>query len=191
MHQLFKHFGLNTKEIQTFLRLLELGAQPASIIAKHVGVPRSSMYLILEELKKVHLIEEFERAKIKYFKCIPVANIPDVLKAQEKEIQHTAEMFTEKLPELEALENKLSITPKVKFFEGEKAVMHMYEQVLRDKEKEFCAMFNADLAKKLVPDYYYLIPKMLQEERKKRKACISKKYSGACRTICLYDGRPL
>jgi hypothetical protein len=36
MKQLLKNFGLNQKETMTFLRLLELGAQPISVIAKQV-----------------------------------------------------------------------------------------------------------------------------------------------------------
>ena len=72
MQQLFACLGLSSKETQTFLKLLELGAQPVSVIAKHVGVPRSTMYFILERLRVIGLVEEFERSGIRYAKSVPV-----------------------------------------------------------------------------------------------------------------------
>jgi sugar-specific transcriptional regulator TrmB len=163
MKTLFKRFGLNAKEIKTFLKMLELGAQPISVLARHVGTPRSTMYLIVEELKRTHLIEEFERAGIKYVKAIPVVRIADVLKVRKTEIDQTTQLLEEKLPELEALENKLSITPKVKFYEGKEAVMKMYEAIL--KEKEFVAMFNPEFVKRVMPEYHFKIPEAIKQEK--------------------------
>ncbi len=153
--------------MQTFLTLLELGAQPVSVIARRVGVPRSSMYLILDDLKKLQLAEEFEREGIKYFKCIPVRNIADVLKAKERKTHQTLELLEDKLPELEALENKLSITPKVKFFEGKEAVMKMYEEVL--KEKGFYAFFHPKLVKRVMPEYYHKVAETLKKNKGRAK----------------------
>ncbi len=156
MKQLFTHLGLNTKESNVFLKMLELGAQPISVIAKHSGIPRSTMYLVIENLKKAHLIESFQRADILYVKAIPVRHIFDVLKSRERELEQTAKILEEKLPQLEAIENKLSITPRIKFFEGKAEVMKMYESVL--KEKNFVAIFNPKLVKNFMPEYHYQIP---------------------------------
>lgn len=161
MKELFKNLGAGEKETQTFLRLLELGAQPVSIIARHIGVPRSSMYLILDNLKKLDLIEEFERFGIKYFKCIPAKNIAEVLHSRERKIGRTLEIFENYLPELETLENKLSITPKVKFFEGKDNVMKVYEAIL--KEDGFCAIFNPKIVKKIMPIYYYKVAETVKK----------------------------
>lgn len=160
MKQIFKNLGLNDKEMYAFLKLLELGAQPASVIARHVGIPRSSMYLILDNLKQNHLIEEFERASVKYFKCIPVKDIENILKAKIKMIENTLDILKNHMGELETLENRLSITPKVKFFEGKEAVMKVYEEVL--KENEFLAFFNPYLVKKCMPEYHFKIPEALK-----------------------------
>ena len=172
MKQLFGNLGLNTKEIQTFLKLLELGAQPASVIARHVSIPRPSVYVILESLKKASLVEEFERAKVKYFKCIPAKDIRDVIRVKEKKLQHTNELLQENLPDLQALENKLSITPNVRFLEGQEGIMKMYEQVLHEKGQEFCALFHPELAKNLVPDYYYGIPKFIEQGGKSAREIV-------------------
>ena len=104
---------------------------------------------------------------MKYFKCVPVGQIVDVLKARENEIQYTMNLLDDSLSELESLENKLSITPKVRFFEGKRAVMKMYEEVL--KAKQFYAFFNPDFVKKVMPEYHYKIPETLKKNNGKAK----------------------
>lgn len=163
MKELFKNLGVNEKEMDTFLKLLELGAQPVSVIARHMGVPRSSMYLILENLKDIGIVEKFERADIRYFKCISVGDIADILEAKESKIRHTINILDKKLPQLEALENKFSITPKVEFFEGKDAVMKMYEGIL--KEKSFYAYFNPQVDNQVMEIYFKKVENEIRRSR--------------------------
>lgn len=163
MKTLFQNLGANEKEMRAFLKMLELGAQPISIVAKHVGVPRSSMYVILERLKNLQLVEEFERSGITYVKCIPVRHISDVLKTKERTIEQTMKLLGDFSPELERLENKLSITPTVRFYEGKRAVMKMYEEVIR--ENGFVAFFNPAVVHAIMPEYYYKVGEMLNKNK--------------------------
>lgn len=161
MDALFVRLGLNAKETDTFLKLLSLGAQPVSVVARHASVPRSTMYFIIEKLKAKHLVEEFERKGIKYVKCIPVRDIADVLRAEERNLSQTLQILEAKLPELESLENTLSVTPKVKLSEGKEAVMKLYASLSR--EREFLTFFNQDILKTVIPEYVTLIPDILKQ----------------------------
>lgn len=143
--------------------MLELGAQPVSVIARHVGIPRPTMYLVIENLQKAQLVETFKRADILYVKAISAKSIAEVLHAKEREIKQSLQVLEETLPELEALENKLSITPSVQFFEGKKAVMKMYESVFN--EKIFVTFFNPQLVKKVMPQYYYGIAENIRANK--------------------------
>lgn len=163
MKTLFQNLGATEKEMQAFLKMLELGAQPISVVAKHVGVPRSSMYVILEKLIKLQLVEQFERSGITYIKCIPVRHISDVLKMKERALEQTEKLLADFTPELERLENKLSITPTVRFYEGKQAVMKMYEEVIR--ENGFVAFFNPAVVHAVMPEYYYKIGEMLNKNK--------------------------
>lgn len=167
MKILFENLGVDEKGMRTFLKMLELGAQPVSVIAKHLGMPRSSMYVILERLKKLQLIDEFERSGIIYVKCIPVKQIADVLRARELSINQTMKMLNEEMPHLESLENKLSITPTVRFYEGKQAVMKMYEEVIR--ENGFVAFFNPVSVHAIMPEYYFKVGDMLRKNKGKAK----------------------
>jgi sugar-specific transcriptional regulator TrmB len=163
MKNLFQNLGANEKDMHVFLKMLELGAQPVSVIAKHVGLPRSSTYVILEKLKNLNLTEEFERRGITYVKCIPARSLADLFKTKERKLEQSFQILEEKLPELEALENKLSITPQVRFLEGKEAIMKMYEEVL--KNPGFCAAFNPELMKEAIPEYIFKIGEVLQEKK--------------------------
>lgn len=163
MKNLLKSFGVGGKEAETFLKLLELGGQPVSVVAKYTGVPRSTMYLILDNLKKAGLVEEFERMGIKYFRCISVDCIFDVLAAKEARIKEARVLLEQNMHELKKMENKLSITPRVRFFEGKDAVMKMYEEVC--KQKKIDAYFNPRLVKNIMPEYFYKVAEMIKANK--------------------------
>ncbi len=167
MKQLFHNLGADEKEMDIFLKLLELGAQPVSVIARHMNTPRSSMYAMLGRLRGLGLIEEFERSGMKYVKCIPVKNLQSLLKDRQGQIVKTVSLLEEELPELSRIENTMSITPKVSFFEGKDAVIRMYRKIL--EEKEFCSFFHPQSVKRVMPEYFYLIPEELRRNKGKAR----------------------
>lgn len=167
MKTLFLNIGLGEKEMQAWLKMLELGAQPVSVIAKCIDVPRSSMYAILERLKKLQVVEKFTRNGMIYIKCIPIRSLIDLLKSRERTIENTLDLLQQNLPKLEALENKLSITPAVRFLEGKEGIARLYEEIL--KEKEFYALFNPELVKRGMPEYLYKVPEELRKKNGKAK----------------------
>lgn len=166
MKKLFKKFGLNGKEIDVFLKLLELGSQSVSILAKSCKIPRPTMYLILEKLKKKSMILEFEKFGIKYAKAVSPKDLFLVLERKKYEIEETRKILKNSIPELEKLENKLSITPKVRFYEGIKEVEKIYENIIQEKNK-FYAFFNPEFVKKFMPKYYLKIPENIKKHDRK------------------------
>lgn len=166
-HELFSTLGMSEKESSVFLKMLELGSQPVSVIARHLHMPRSSAYAVLDRLRELSLIEEFSRHGLKYVKCISVDNIADLLEGEKHRYESALENLQAHLPKLRSLESRLSITPKVKFFEGKNAVKKMYEDVL--KEKEFYAFFNPESVEQNMPEYLFKIPEMLKANNGKAK----------------------
>lgn len=179
MDEFFSTLGLREKEAETFLKLLSLGAQPVSVIAKHVGIPRSSMYFIMEKLQARGLIDVFERAGIRYVKCIPVKNIPDVLKAEERYIKHAQSLLQEKLPALQALESTISVLPKVKFNEGKEAVLSMYQSLAR--ERRLYAFFNPAVVQSILPAAISVIADFLEEGGEAKEIVVDSKDGRAYR----------
>ncbi|EKD64014.1 MAG: transcriptional regulator, TrmB [uncultured bacterium] len=162
--KIFKELGIEQKEAEVFLELLKLGAQPISVLAKYTNIPRTTMYSIIERLKKNNLIEEFERSKIRYVKCIPIENLTSVFDEQMHQKTLAISELNLKLPELSMIENKLSATPLIRLFEGKKSVTKMYDEMLQEKQG-FYAIFNPKLVKTLMPEYHFVIPDTLRKNK--------------------------
>ena len=53
-----KTMGLSTNEVSVYLLLLQYGNQPAGVISKKAGIPRSSAQFVLESLVKKSLVSK-------------------------------------------------------------------------------------------------------------------------------------
>ncbi len=160
MDTLFEKLGLNPKETAAFLELVRLGPSPISLWAKHAGVKRSSMYVILERLLKFELVTTFIHRGIQHVQTVPVTELSALLNDKEASLIQARSLLTEQLPELQKLERSFKITPKVQFYEGVHRVEAMYEEVL--KEKSFKAYFHPGRVKKHMPAYFHKIPQTLK-----------------------------
>lgn len=126
--------GLNRKEAQVYLSLLELGSQPASVIGKKSGINRSTTYLVLESLIKQGYVNQHVRADVKYFTAADPKTIVQDLNRKEKEMEEHKKEFEDLMPEFYSLINPLSIKPKVKFYEGEEGIKRAMEDTLTATE---------------------------------------------------------
>lgn len=156
MEKLFKTLGLNQIETDIYLKLLELGAQPVSTIAKKIGTPRTTMYTHLEKLKKKNIIAEFTRTGIKYYKSTSPADIQKILKKKEDNYKEAQDILQSNMDSLEELENKQSVLPRVMVYESKDNIRKMYDEILN--KESFCAIFNPEAVKAHMPEYHYKIP---------------------------------
>lgn len=160
MHELFERFGLNHKETTAFLELLRLGTTPVSQWAKHAGINRSSMYVVLERLVKAGLATTFSHQNIQHVQAVPLPELTALLNDKEDFITETRNLLEKNLPELQKLIKTHTITPKVCFYEGKQRVEIMYEEVL--KEPSFRAFFHPQRVKTMMPKYFHKIPQTLK-----------------------------
>ncbi len=156
MNDIFFQFGLDEKETGAFLELVKLGASPVSVWAKHAGINRSSMYVLLDRLVKTGLVTTFIHKNVQHAQPISVSKIYTLLEQKQKEIEGVKTILSTQLPELSALEKTSSITPSVQFFEGKHRVEAMYEEVVN--EKSFQAFFHPGRVKAIMPEYFHKIP---------------------------------
>ncbi len=160
MNELFARLGLSEKETTAFLELIRLGAKPISVWARHAGVNRSSMYVVLERLAKLGLVTTFIHKGVRHVHAIPVAELSVILNEKEEVISNTRALLKKSLPQLQSLEKSYGITPKVRFYEGIHRVEMMYDEVL--KEDSFKAFFHPGRVKAIMPEYFYKIPETLR-----------------------------
>lgn len=126
--------GLTEPEIDVYLATLELGPNPASVIAKKAGLKRGHTYNILELLIKKGIATQIVQNKIKYFSICDPRNLLSILKNKKREISETEEKLKIILPELNSIKNPFSKQATVRFFEGIEGIKEVYEDTLREKK---------------------------------------------------------
>lgn len=160
MQDIFSQFHLDEKETNAFLELVKLGASPVSVWAKHAGINRSSMYVILDRLMSAGLVTIFTHRGIMHAQPVAVSKLPSLLEEKQKEIEDAKTILSAGLPELLALEKTNAIMPTIKFFEGKHRVEAMYEEVLQ--ERSFKAFFHPGRVKASMPEYFHKIPEAIK-----------------------------
>lgn len=115
--------GLNEKEIEVYLTLIKEGEGTGYSIAKLLGKKRSSIYFLLEELRKKGLVNRIPKSGKQIF----VPKHPITLMEDTQRLAFDVE---EMIPQLMAL-SPTKDAPKVTFLEGKKG----YFQAMDDKEK--------------------------------------------------------
>ena len=167
MEELFTRLGLDTKEAAALLELIRLGANPVSRWAKHTGINRSSMYVVLERLVAEGLVSTFVHNSIVHAQAIAVKDLPRLIERRRQQLNDTQAVVTSHLPELSKLEKSSSIRPIVKFHEGKVGVARMYEEVL--KETSFVSFFHPARVKLQMKEYFHKSPLTLKARGGKAK----------------------
>jgi len=111
--------GLDKKEAKVYLALLQLGQDTAFHIAKKAELKRSTIYVILEQLREMGLVSVVQTKKASLFSPIEPVKLHSIFKEKEAKLYQA-------LPSLEALYNFRPQKPKVEMFEGREGTRAVY-----------------------------------------------------------------
>jgi len=137
-----RELGFSEKEVQIYLTLLAVGSAVASDIAKRSGIKRSTAYVILESLAERGLVSAMDRRGIRVYHAAPAEQLVQHMKNMASRYEGFADAAKELLPALKASRRtEKSSAPKVRFFEGQKAIRSVYEDTLASLE-DLCVHAN-------------------------------------------------
>lgn len=143
---LFGFFGLDREESSIYLASLELGSQPASILAKKAGLKRGHVYNILSRLKDRGIMHEITRDGVRYFDSRSPSTLLSLLANKEEEIAVQKQKLLQVLPTLEKLRNPLIVQPKVCFYQGVERLKEVYNDTIRVKNQPLYAVCDFEHA---------------------------------------------
>lgn len=138
LKSLLQKIGLADKDSEVYLACLELGTQPASVIAKKAGLKRPTTYLILEGLMRRGLVSEYSGSNVKYFTAVQPEYLLHYIEKQRRDLSTHQREIEEYLPQFNSLMNPYSINPKVRFFEGIDGIERVMEDTLTSKTSILC-----------------------------------------------------
>jgi HTH-type transcriptional regulator, sugar sensing transcriptional regulator len=135
-----KEAGLNEKEAQVYLSLLELGETSIQRISEKSGIKRTTLYHIMDDLKNKALVGTTIRKSKKYFS----AEDPRLI---GKQMEERRKKFENLLPELLSITNLIDKKPKIKYFEGTEGIKEVFRDTLNFPKQETLAWISLDAVK--------------------------------------------
>lgn len=125
---------LGENEARTYLATLELGTPTMSRLSKKTGIPRSTTYLIIDELEERGLISRTtHEGKSKVIAAEP-ETVRNILEKDIRSLKDLKTEFEQKLPELRALQVKYHNKPKVQYFEGEENIRNLLLTIVEESK---------------------------------------------------------
>lgn len=168
LDNVLQKLGLNQKEIRVYMTILELGRQPASVIARRVKIPRNTTRFILDKLVDKDLIKKTTRANTQLYTPEEPKNLINSLERQRvnmnSSIDQKVKNLKEVMVELESRYRPESTKPKITFYEGDEGLVKMYERTLKSSET-LRSFASFDSLHGILPDYF----KTYFERRMKNK----------------------
>ncbi|MDP3794816.1 MAG: helix-turn-helix domain-containing protein [bacterium] len=116
-----EQLGLTKKEAAVYLAALELGQSSVLRIAQKAAVKRPTAYVILETLQERGFVVSIPKGTTTLYQALD----PDDLLRRFEEKVGTLKTA---LPEFKSLFNVAPGKPKVRFYEGKKNIMALYEE---------------------------------------------------------------
>ena len=127
-----QELGLDEKEAEAYLALLELGEGSMGRLAEKSGIKRTTLYDIVDSLKRRGLLSMSRRGK----RTVYVAEDPRILEEHLEEKRHKLKRL---LPELLSIANFLESKPKIRYFEGDEGIKEVYKDTLNFPNIEMLA----------------------------------------------------
>ena len=155
-------YGFDQKQATIYIYLLQYRDKPAYIIAKETGIPRTTVYEVLEGLKKEGFISCWIKNGVKHYSAENPELIKHLIKMKEERI-------TQVLPEMLMLFKSEMTFPSSKLYEGKDAVKQVFENILeiiKHKKLKRLYVFSDYHLTEQFPQYF----KKWRQQKNKTKA---------------------
>lgn len=126
INKILGQFGLDYKEDEVYLALLQLGASKATEIARKAGIKRTTVYDVLASLKIKGLVSEIMKNRKRIFTAEDPAKLDKLI--DEKKIA-----LAEIMPILKSMHNTSGTKTKVRYYEGVEGLKDIYRDTLNYK----------------------------------------------------------
>jgi len=178
---ILRELGLTDKEARLYLELLRIGAQPASAIARTLGLARSTAQFLAETLASKGFVSKTRKNNVTAYVPEKPQNIKRVLDIQVdkylESIQQQKYRLEMMAPLFDTVQNTTVRQPTFHFYEGEDNVLRSYRDFISgiSSGEEICTYVRPAAIE------HAMIRKDMQEFIQLRS-----KKNILCKTICTY-----
>jgi len=128
-----QNFGFSEKETDVYIGLLELGKGTVTEISRKAGINRTTGYDILNSLTTKGVISVSGKEPKQEYAAEPPDSITSYLKKRVDKLSEDIKKSEEIVPDLTLL-HAYKNRPKIRFYEGNEGLQHVYEDTLSSSE---------------------------------------------------------
>src|SRR3989338_8135548 len=161
--------GFDAREASVYLASLELGPSPVQKIAQRAGIPRATVYLVLDDLQNKGVVTTYEEGKKTYYVAEPPKHIADLVEENALKVKQQQETIKRLSPELTSRgQFEKGERAIVRYYEGNQAVGSFIKDLLSGVGGDVLGILNIDKAIKTLEQAGFPIEKV-RERREKNK----------------------
>ncbi len=133
IQEYFKNLWLTDKQYEIFLSLYKLWNQPASIIAKHLNMDRTTVYKNLQILSQDNLVSVTEKNKIKHFFISDISVIKNFIKNKQKKFEKLEKEFSLIEAEFSRYDKDFSSKlPQISIFDWANWIKNIFDDIFEN-----------------------------------------------------------
>lgn len=140
--------GLSVQEADVYTALLKQGGASASVLARDIGMKRTTAYAVLKNLTEKGFSSVYFRSGKRVYHAQKPHKIASLV---EQKLQN----FNEAIPFFESMDRSQTQKLGLRFVESKGELQKFYDEVLIDyKNKEYCVIGSTPSWESIDPDYF-------------------------------------
>lgn len=134
--QYLQKLGWKEDFVDSYLALLDRGEQTVLQLSRIIDIPRSTLYLLLEEMSEQGIVTVRKIAKTTKYKAIPVASLKNILQEKRQIITELFDGFNDFAKSVQPREEELGQKYDVTVYKGQDGIKQVLWNILSSEEKE-------------------------------------------------------
>ncbi|MFA6424165.1 MAG: helix-turn-helix domain-containing protein [Candidatus Magasanikbacteria bacterium] len=164
---ILKELGLDDQEASVYMALLKLGGSQASVVAKDVGIKRTTVYPVLQALAAKGMVNVYFRKNRHFYYAQKPNRVVGIFKKK-------IESFESIIPMLELVEKKQVMATGLRFIETVEELKQFYNGILDEyKGKQYLAIGNTAAWEGLEPEFFVNFRRQRAENKIKTKLLLT------------------
>ncbi len=152
--EILKKAELNQQEIKVYLAGLESGPVLASKLAKKTGFSRTNTYNILKSLEQKGLVNKEGIGYSIHFTMEPPSRLKEQFERKKEEASVLEKELENILPTIKIASSPMETAPKIRVFEGEKAIENIIEETVEEPCDEILSLAGGKDFEKILDEAF-------------------------------------
>jgi sugar-specific transcriptional regulator TrmB len=155
--EVLAQLGFDRAEVAAYLTLLQSGPLAVATLGKRLGLPRTTVYTMLDRLSGRGLVRESARKGLKVYSAEPPDSLGHIFSQRVVALEKAHTQFLRMLPDLRAKRAQVAGTPRLSILEGKEGLQNLLREMLLYADIETCAVWPIKkMIEVLSPEFFAL-----------------------------------